>query len=92
MEKSNYWQHLNYENFEKSKSYKLNKCLNILAMIARLNDRKSSLVNFAKELHGTKDGILLMKKEDIIKIEQYKKMIVRLKNYYNKNINELKKF
>lgn len=82
--KTNFQKHLNFEDYPESKEFKLNKCVKVLSMIARLKDRNQDIIRECNYLYGkSKDGKNLASEVEFEKFNKNLELINRLKKYYN---------
>lgn len=82
---SNYETHLYYENNPNSEEYKLNKCINVLGLIAILKDRNRNIIQVYKTFYQNDKLEGKLKKD----FDKNKEMINRLKSYYNYCLSKL---
>lgn len=84
---TNFQKHLYFENNPSSREYALDRCMKVLAMIAKIKDRNQLISDMY-------DNLL----SDSIKTIEYKKfknnleMIKRLEGYYNYCLSRVFKF
>lgn len=90
---SNYHKHLYFEERPKSKEYQLDKCIKVLAMIAKLKDRNDRIRNFGETYYGkSANGNVYAPESEYIKYTKNIETIKRLKSYYNYCLTNVNKF
>lgn len=88
---SHYQKHLNPQ--EKSIEYAINRCMNVLAMIAKLKDRNRTIENMCEDIFGkNEDGLIIAGDIEAEKHLKNLKMIRRLKAYYNSCLSRVEGF
>ena len=81
---TNFQKHLHFENNPKSKEFKHDKCIKVLAMIAQLKDRNQNILNMCEEFYGrSKNGKVKAPEREANKFNRNLETIERLKRYYN---------
>lgn len=81
---TNFQKHLYFENNPKSKEFKLDKCIKVLAMIAQLKDRNQTIFNMCDNFYGrSENGKVKAPEREAIKFNRNLEVIERLKKYYN---------
>ncbi|MGL6284869.1 MAG: hypothetical protein ACRC2J_20875 [Microcoleaceae cyanobacterium] len=76
---TNYESHLYFEKYPKSKEYALNKCINILAMIAVLKDRNLNITLACEAVYGKNNsGAVTGTVNDVQQHQKNKDLIILL--------------
>ena len=90
---SNYQKHLYFEKRTQSKEYALDKCIKVLALIAKLKDRNERIRNYGETYYGkSANGNAYAPESEYIKYVKNIEIIKRLKSYYNYCLSNLKNF
>lgn len=90
---SHFTRHLHWEGNKETRVYRLNYCMGILELIARLKDYRLALKNDCYRNYGVNaNGQLLSTNYEKEKYKHYSAMIERLEGYYNLNLTRLQKF
>lgn len=90
---SNYYKHLHFENRPDSKEYALNRCIEVLGMIAIVKDRNLTIEQLSAELYGKSDtGNIITSEREYKRYQWNKKVIERLKRIYNYRLSLLLPF
>lgn len=90
---TNFRKHLYFETLPESREYLLNKCIDILGLIASLKDRQEDIRETAQSVYGVNNEGKLMASPDMV--EKYKRnnaTMKRLKQYYNYRLLKVANF
>lgn len=90
---SNYQKHLYFENSPNSSEYTLDRCMKVLAMIAKLKDRNQLICDMCENFYGRdSSGFIKTNECELKKYMGNLETILRLKRYYNFCLSRVLKF
>lgn len=90
---THYKKHLYFEGNPNSREFQLDKCIKVLAMIARLKDRNTNIINTCEFIYGKhENGRVRVTERDLLRFNRNLEMIERLKGYFNYCLSKVNKF
>lgn len=87
---SQYSRHLRNDNVTGTREYQIKKLMDILGLIAKIKDRIKTIEEISERFYGlTKDGKIKTTPQEALKHQNYRKILRRVKAYYNNNLSKL---